>query len=138
MDNPMLHTNLTSLGLFFMDVLLLLLCFTQFERLEELEKIESRWATHFQVPGLFDKIELTKTQITNVVVPRGIEECQRQESLIIGPLLSLATKEKQTKPKEGTRSRIDEHHRQGGLILEQDCDSLYVLGAYRAFPHLKW
>ncbi|MCE3052452.1 hypothetical protein HAX54_052677 [Datura stramonium] len=47
-----------------------LLCLHNLRDWEELEKIESD-TDYFQVPGLFDKIELTKTQITNVVRPRG-------------------------------------------------------------------
>ncbi|CAN4092587.1 unnamed protein product [Withania somnifera] len=46
-----------------------LLCLHNLRDWKELEKIESDTES-FQVPGLFDKIELNKTQLGNVVKPR--------------------------------------------------------------------
>ncbi|KAF3617688.1 UDP-glycosyltransferase 73C3 [Capsicum annuum] len=47
-----------------------LLCLHNLRDWEELEKIESD-TEYFQVPGLFDKIELNKTQLGNAVRPRN-------------------------------------------------------------------
>ncbi|XP_055808977.1 UDP-glycosyltransferase 73C4-like [Solanum dulcamara] len=47
-----------------------LLCLHNLRNWEELKKIESD-TEYFQVPGLFDKIELSKTQLGNAMKPRN-------------------------------------------------------------------
>ncbi|XP_049355223.1 UDP-glycosyltransferase 73C4-like [Solanum verrucosum] len=49
-----------------------LLCLHNLRNWEELIKIESD-TEYFQVPGLFDKIELNKKQIANVLNPRDVD-----------------------------------------------------------------
>ncbi|WMV52095.1 hypothetical protein MTR67_045480 [Solanum verrucosum] len=108
-----------------------LLCLLNLRNWEEYEKIESD-TEYFQVPGLFDKIELNKAQLVNILwaTDENMKEILDQMKKAEDEAYGIVVNSFEDLEKEGNKASIDEHKCLSWLdSWEQDSVLFVCLGS---------